>query len=212
MSDSLKRRIAEFEDRLAHLPKAEEPPPTTLQILGRSQQEQDWQRLLFHFLSPDEPHGLGYALLEHFLLSLSNRDDFEYTFSRFDLNDVQIQQEVMSSDGRRPDAVVWSAEDWFICWEVKVAASEGDDQTADYVDAESFRSIGLAKEAVPSDNHYYVYLSPEDASPPRADEFVQVSWEWVAAELQSFLGDSHGEHPSRTAAQLDGFTSQSGAS
>lgn len=205
MSGSLKRLIADLKNQLEFLPEAEEPPPTTLQVLGRSHQEQDWQRLLVHFLTPDEAHGLDHAVLEHFLKSLSNRYDFDYTFSRFDLENVQIDQEIITDQGR-PDAVLWSSEEWFICCELKVDSPEGEDQTQRYVNVESFRSIDVEKSDVPTDNHHYLYLAPEDASPPEADEFVHVSWEWVASELQSFLAESYGEYPARTTAQLSDFT------
>lgn len=202
--ESLTDRIAEFRDRLAILPEADEPPPTTLQVLGRGHQEQDWQRLLFHLLSPDAAHGLEHALLEHLLVALSEREDLAFTFSRFDLDDIQVEQEVITASGR-PDGIIWSATDWFICWELKVTASEGDEQTPGYVDDPVFRSIDLEKDDVPDGGHHYVYLAPADASGPAAADFVHVSWEWVAAELQAFLAESHGEHPARTTAQIDDF-------
>lgn len=204
MSDSLEHRLADLQSRLALLPEAEEPPPTTLQILGRNRRERDWQQILVHLLSPDEAHGLDRAMLEHFLKSLADRDDLEYTFSRFDLADVQVEQEIVTSRGR-PDVVLWSSEDWFVCLELKVDSSEGDDQTRRYVEVESFRSIGLEKSEVPPDGHHYVYLAPDDAPPPEADEFTHVSWEWVASELQSFLAESNGAYPARTTAQIDDF-------
>ena len=197
--------MADLKSQLATLPEAEEPPPTTLQVLGRSHQEQDWQRLLVHFLTPNEAHGLDHAGLEHFLRVLSDRDDLDYTFSPFDLENVRIDQEIVTDEGR-PDVVLWSSEDWFICCELKVDSSEGDDQTQRYVDVASFRSIGVEKSDVPTDGHHYVYLAPSDASPPEADEFVHLTWEWVAAELQSFLAESYGEYPARTTAQLSDFT------
>lgn len=202
---SIRNQFQQLRRDLEVLPKAEEPPPTTLQVLGRSHQEQDWQRLLFHFLKSEEAHGLDSALLEHLLAALSDRDDLSYTFSRFDLDTIRLDTEVILSNDRRPDAVVWSAEDWFVCWELKVDADEGEDQTCDYVCAESFQSIDLQKADVPPDGHHYVYLAPEDASPPSADAFAPVTWEWVAEELQSFLADSYGEYPARTTAQLDDF-------
>ncbi|MWV40575.1 PD-(D/E)XK nuclease family protein [Natrialba sp. INN-245] len=205
MTNSINRQLAGFKSDLDSLPEAEEPPSTTLQIIRNNQQEQDWQRLLFHYLSPDGPHGLDHALLEHFLSALADRGDLEFTFSRFDLSSIQIKTEVITSNGRRPDALLWTSEDWFICWELKVEASEGEDQTNDYVEADSFQSVSLNKEDVPSERHHYIYLAPDDASPPEASEFVAISWKWVASKLQSFLADSHGQHPARTTAQLNDF-------
>jgi hypothetical protein len=205
VTDSLENQLAILKNDLDRLPEAEEPPSTTLQIIRNNQQERDWQQLLFHYLSTDESHGLNRALLEHILSALSDRDDLGFTFSRLSLADVQVEQEVKIPNGRRPDAVVWASEDWFICWELKINSSEGEDQTRDYVDAESFQSIDLSKEDVPDSGHHYVYLAPMDASPPGAEEFVPISWRWIADQIQTFLAESHGEYPARTIAQLETF-------
>ena len=204
VTESLTERIADINRQLAILPEAEEPPSTFLQILGRSHKEQDWQRLLFYFLDPDESHGFEHAVLEHVLRAFSDRADLDYTYSRFDLDDIKIEQEVITESGR-PDGVLWAGNDWFICFELKVTASEGEDQTQRYVDDRVFDSIGLRKSDVPIEGHNYVYLAPRDASQAEADEFVHISWEWVASELQTFLSQSHGEHPVRSTAQLDDF-------
>ncbi len=204
MVHSIESKLATLRQHLAALPEAEEPPLTTLQVLGRSTQERDWQRFLVHFLLPDAPHGLKHAFLEHVLTALSDRDDLEYVFSRFDINDIQIAQEVSTSDGI-PDVVMWVSEEWFICWELKVHASEGRDQTGRYVRLDSFDGIGVEKAELPADGQHYVFLAPESASPPEADEFVHISWEWLASELQSFLIESYDEYPARTTAQLKDF-------
>ena len=204
---SVEKQLQELVQRLNRLPDTNEPPPTTLQILGRNHQERDWQRLLFHFLSPGKGHGLDHALLEHVLSLLSERNDLGYTFSRLDLQDIKVETEVVTSNDTRPDAVLWLPGDWFICWELKLTASETHKQTKAYVDASSFPAIGLSKDDVPADNRYYIYLAPESASPPEANEFVQISWEWIASELQAFLAKGQGGHPARTTAQLDDFIS-----
>ena len=212
MQDTLKRHLSELRSQLGLLPKASEPPATALQIIRNRQQEQDWQRLLFHYLSPDESHGLDHALLEHILTALTEREDLEFTFSRFDLMDIEIEQEVTIPNGRRPDAVIWASDDWFICWELKINALEGEDQTKDYVAARSFRSIGVVKEDVSEPSHHYVYLAPSNSystdpneSPPEAPEFVPISWEWIACKIQTFLAQCQGEYPARTIAQLETF-------
>lgn len=207
MSESLKRRIEKLTNQLNRLPEPEEPPPTTLQVLGRHHKEQDWQRLLFHFLSPDEGHGLKQALLEHLLSALSERDDLEYNLSRLDLHDIQVETEVVTSNETRPDAVLWLQDEWFICWELKLWASETQAQTRAYIDASSFPAIDLSKDDIPVANRHYIYLAPENASPPAANEFVQISWEWIASEFETFLAKSHGGYPARTTAQLDDFLS-----
>lgn len=206
MPESLEQRLVEFTRQLDRLPDVQEPPLTTLQILGRQQHEHAWQRLFFHFLSPSAAHGIESALLEFFLRSLADRSDIEFAFSRFDLEEIQVETEVVASNGGRPDAVIWSDNDWFICWELKVTASEGDSQTQDYVDAESFPTIGLTVEDIPEDSRYYLYLAPESASAPSADAFTHVSWEWVASAVGSFVAKSQGKYPAQTTAQLTDFT------
>lgn len=201
-SESIEQQLAELSQRLGALPEANEPIPTTLQVLGNSQSERSWQQLLVHFLRSDRSHGFGHAIVEHLLDALSNRGDIEYSFSRLDLETIQVEQEVATGQGR-PDIVMWSSEDWFICWELKVTASEGEDQTQRYVDVGSFEGIGLQKDDVRESNHHYIYLAPADAAEPEASEFVHVPWEWVATELQTFLTDSFGEYPVRATAQLD---------
>ncbi len=204
MTNSLEERVDEFGSRLSGLPEASEPPQTTLQLVGRSNRERDWQQLLFHYLAPDEPHGLNHELLEHLLGALAERDELDYSFSRFDLRNVQLEKEVVTEQGR-PDSVIWAGEDWFICWELKVDASEGDDQLNRYVAVDSFDSIGLDKSDVPDEQHHYIYLAPEEAPPPDADAFVHVSWKWIVESIRAFLAESRGGYPARTTAQLTEF-------
>lgn len=199
--------LQELSRRLKSLPEVQEPPATALQILGHHQHEQHWQRFLFYFLSPQQPHGLGEDLLAHLLSSLSMRSDLEFTFSRLDVNKVQVKTEVVTENNRRADAVIWVPDEWFLCWELKLWTDEGRGQTEAYIAAESFKGIDLSKSDIPADGHHYLYLSPENSPTPKAEEFDQISWEWIATEIDAFLADSHGVYPARTTAQLDDFTS-----
>lgn len=151
MPVSIETKLAELRQQLTALPDAEEPPPTPLQVLDQSTQERDWQQFLVYFLSPREAHGLEHAVLEHVLMALSDRSDIEFTFSRFDIDDIQIEQEVTTSVGI-PDIVLWASEDWFLCWELKVHESEGRDQTNRYVDVDAFDGIGLHPYSVKNTN------------------------------------------------------------
>ena len=201
-AESIEQQLQELTRQLESFPETKEPPPTTLQVLGSSQSERAWQQLLVHFLQADQTHGFDHDVTEHLLGALSKREDVAYSYSRLDLETLQVEQEVITDQGR-PDIVMWSSEDWFICWELKVTASEGDDQTQRYVDVDSFEGIGLKKQDIPENGHHYVYLAPADATAPDASEFVHVSWEWLADELQTFLTESFGEYPMRATAQLD---------
>ena len=204
MPDSLSQRIADFSDRIRLLPDPAEPPKTTLHILRRGQREQAWQRLLFYFLSPDEPHGLESALLEHILASLSEQKDLELPFTSFEIDDIRVETEVTVSNGGRVDGLIWLAGSWFVCWELKLYSSEGGTQTEAYVNAESFDSIELDKGDF--EHHHYLYLAPESASSPSAEAFEFVTWEWIADEILSFLHEGHGQYPARTTTQLEEFT------
>ncbi|WP_241981595.1 PD-(D/E)XK nuclease family protein [Halorubrum sp. GN11_10-6_MGM] len=124
----LTRCLEEMRRQLDRLPETEEPPPTTLQLLDRSRQEGDWQQLLAYFLNPEAPHRLNHAVLEQFLRGLQRRDNIDFKFSRFDIENVQVATEVPVPDGRI-DLLVWCEEKWFILCELKIDASEGDGQT-----------------------------------------------------------------------------------
>lgn len=154
------------------------------------------------FFQTDQAHGFGHVVIEHLLRALTTRDDTKYSYSRLDLETIQVAQEVVTDQGR-PDIVMWSPEDWFICWELKVTASEGEDQTQRYIDARSFDGIGINKADIPENGHHYIYLAPADASAPESPEFLHVSWEWLATELQAILTDSFGKYPGRATGQLD---------
>lgn len=203
-TEQIEDHLIDLERRLNALPEAEESPPTTLQVLGRNRRERYWQRLLVHFLRPDESHGLGEDVLEHVLNGLSLHPALDFSFTRLDLAEIQIEQEVSASQGR-PDLLVWSKNDWFLCIEIKVDSSEGDDQTVRYVESESFHEIDLDKAEVPDEGRQYLYLTPRDTPGPEAEEFTPIAWEWLASELQTFLADSYGKYPSRTTAQLTDF-------
>nr|WP_303659918.1 PD-(D/E)XK nuclease family protein [Haladaptatus halobius] len=109
---------------------------------------------MFHFLSPEESHGLDHKSLGHFLTTLSERTDMNFGFSYFDIDNIRIKTEVSTSNGGRVDAVMWVPETWFICWELKVYASESGDQTVHYVEAESFPTIDVHHGDAPMTRNY----------------------------------------------------------
>lgn len=200
--EEVKKQLDEMSQQLNRLPEIEEPPPTTLQLLGQGRQESDWQRFLEYFLTPDEAHGLEHSVVEQLLQGLQDRDDIDFVFSPFDLEAIKVATEVPIADGR-PDLILWS-EEWFILFELKIDSSEREGQTSKYANAESFNGINLDPTDVPEDNRYYLYVAPE-GSLPESNRFVAVEWRWVASQLRSVKQTGFGSYPARTTRQLDDF-------
>ncbi|ADJ17029.1 PD-(D/E)XK nuclease family protein [Halalkalicoccus jeotgali] len=201
--NTLTRHFDELQSQLERLPETDEPPPTTLQLLGQSRQEGDWQRFLAYFLSPKEPHGLDYAAVEQFLQGLSDRDDINFEFSRFDLEDINVATEVPIPNGRL-DVLIWCEEEWFVLCELKIDSAEGDGQTPKYTTTETFQNIDLDPADVPEDRRHYLYVTP-DRSLPTSPVFVAIGWSWIAAQLRAVQKSDYGSYPARTTGQLDDF-------
>ena len=199
----LTRCLEEMRRQLDRLPETEEPPPTTLQLLDRSRQEGDWQQLLAYFLNPEAPHRLNHAVLEQFLRGLQRRDNIDFKFSRFDIENVQVATEVPVPDGRI-DLLVWCEEKWFIICELKIDASEGDGQTKKYAIAETFQNVDLDPAAVAEPRRQYLFVTP-DGSRPESEAFAAVEWSWIASQLRAVLDSDYGSYPVRTTSQLDDF-------
>lgn len=202
-AEDLARRLDEMRRRLGRLPETEEPPPTTLQLLRRSRQEGDWQQLLAYFLDPEAPHRLNHAALEQFLRGLRSRDNLDFGFSRFDLENIQVATEIPVPGGRI-DLLVWCDEKWFILCELKIDASEGDGQTRKYANAETFQNVDIDPTAVAESRRQYLFVTP-DGSRPESDAFAAVGWSWIASQLRAVLDSDYGSYPVRTTSQLDDF-------
>ena len=201
--DEISRRLTEMRRQLDRLPETEEPPPTTLQLLGQSRQEGDWQQLLAYFLNPEAPHRLNHAVLDQFLRGLRDRDDLDFDFSRFDLDNIQVATEVPVPNGRI-DLLVWCDEKWFILCELKIDAAEGDGQTQKYASAETFQNVDLDPTAVAEPRRQYLFVTPDGAR-PESEEFAAVDWSWIASQLRAVLDSDYGSYPVRTTSQLDDF-------
>lgn len=202
-ADGVARRLEELRRQLGRLPETEEPPPTTLQLLGRSRREGTWQRLLGYFLDPEAPHRFGHAVLERFLRGLKKRDDVDFEFSRFDFEDVRVATEVPVPDGRI-DLLLWCGEKWFVLCELKIDAAESDGQTEKYARTETFRSVEADPTAVAESRRQYLFVTPEGTA-PESEAFAAVEWSWIASRLRAVLDADYGSYPARATSQLDDF-------
>lgn len=202
--EELDDTLSKFQQRFAQLPDVEEPPQTFLHLLGQESKETDWNTILSYFLDPSEPHGFGTDLLEAFLSLLKSNPELAFDFNWLDFSEIEVESEwTTHGTGDRPDLVIYSGRNWFVCVEMKVGASEGKNQTERY--ATSARIGDIPKDEFPEDGQYYVYLSAKGTANASADEFADVAWREVVAELERFQVQSRGQYPAKSLAQLDDF-------
>ena len=196
MSDDkeLDVRVAEIEsllvDPLFLILEREAAESNFFDIIGRSWDELTHSRILTWLLNPNESHGLGTVFTSHFLMetariakgqSLESLDYGEMMkpLEISSISDVMVQPEYTLSNSRRPDIVLWSDRDnWLCVIENKIGALEGSDQTTDYY---------ISSKTPPLSKYHYrlfIYLSPS-GSRPLSPHFVPVSYRTVFDVLRA---------------------------
>ena len=208
-AEELEDSLSEFQRRFAQLPDVEEPPQTFLQLLGQESKETDWNTILSYLLNPSEPHGFDTDLLKVFLSLLEEDSELEFDFDALDFGELEVRSEWMMRDLEiRPDITIYSGRNWFILIEMKVHASEHNEQTRKYIHSEKIGNIDKS-EFVGKENEErsqnYVYLASESASGAKAQEFANISWREVVEALKQFEHQSHGRYPAKSHAQLNDF-------
>lgn len=198
---AVRDHLQRFQEQLQ---PSREPNRTLLAIIGRPNDERDWQRLLAYFLRPAAGYGLGTDVLETFLQTVEAHTAI--TGLDGPLETVRIDVEVPTPEKRRVDLFLSQEERWFLCVELKVQADEHGEQTAAYVDADY---VGTRdKSAFPEEGHNYLYLSPDEADAPTAPEFEHLIWGHLEDPwrdvLEAHRGDG-GVYPTRGVAQFGEF-------
>lgn len=196
-----KNRLENLQTAINRIPSPAPPPKTTLQIQNQADIEGAWQNYLQYFLNPDANHGLGTDALVQFLRginSVSNRA----VPTRISEN-VSVDDEVGSPNGNIPDIVIRDSEEFFLCCELKLYSSEGDEQTHRYVNDPYIGST--QKSRFPEGDQHYVYIRRPDRPGAKADEFVDVTWHQIREWFEPLLFNNQGRYPTRTTAQLTDF-------
>lgn len=198
---TIKQQLRSFQQEFR---SSSEPNQTLFDIIGRSTQEEDWQQLLAYFLRPAKGHGFGSEILESFL----NTVETQTQISGLDGSPetVRVDVEVQTPSKRRVDLLLSQEDSWFLCIELKVRASEHQDQTVSYVEAEY---IGTrAKSSFPDSGHHYLYLTPDQADQPTSEDFEHLDWSVLEENWRNVL-EKHrsedGTFPSRGVAQFAEF-------
>jgi len=202
-SDSIRPRFRKLRTALEALPEVQEPPKSTFRILQRARTEQVWNRFLTYFLDPSQPHGFDIELLKVFLDRAIEHGGIDLNYYHRHFEDVEVDSEVSSSEGNRPDIVIRVPEQWFVCIECKVDAPEGENQTPRYV--EDAEIGGEAKSDYPEDGHHYLFISKESTSDASAEEFNNIYWHHLVDAFREVLWESRGKYPNRSVSQLDDF-------
>ncbi len=197
-NNDLREQLEDLDWKLANI---ERPPETTLEILGESRVEQRWEELLVYFLDPTNPHGFGTDVLRAFLRALQAHSDTALSGPLRNLETVEVTSQVSTENGIF-DVFLRQPDEWFVCIELKVDSPESNAQTDRYAEATSLGNINTQRY---SGTEAYVYLAPKEAPASVADEFVDISWEYIVDELADVLNDSFGKYPTKSSAQLADF-------
>lgn len=203
--EELTDRFRELRTSLEALPEVTEPPKPMLRILGSARAEQKWNTLLAYFLDPSQPHGFGADLLKSFLDKAGQVTSEEINYYHRDIEQVSVETEVTSPQNNRLDVLIRASDEWFVCIESKVDASEGNRQTQRYVEDPHIGNE--EKDEYPEDGQYYLFLSKEYAPNSSADGFEDISWRDIVKAFQTELNRSHGQYPERSVSQLEDFLS-----
>jgi hypothetical protein len=200
--EDVKEQLSILETAIDKIPSPDPPPKTTLQLQSRADVEEAWQNYLQYFINPEAHHGLGKEALVQFLRGLNEVADEEFPTRLSD--DVVVKSEVSSPNDNRPDIVIHEPEEFFVCCELKLYSSEGDNQTQRYYE-DNYIGTTL-KNQFPEQSHHYVYLKRPESPKAASNEFVNITWEQVREWFEPLLLNNHGRYSSRTAAQLADFT------
>ena len=195
------RRLAEFHTAYAAIDHTDEPPKTTLEVVKGHYDEAHWNRLLWYFLDPSNPHGFETAVLSAVLDQLERILD-DLHFDRYSVQDIQVEREIGTPNNNRADLVIRYDTEWFVWIEIKVRSNEGDRQTHRYVDDDYVGS--MQKSEFGEENQFYVYIAPE-GNRPTASEFVNLDWMTLVQALRPIQQEGIKEYPLRSFAQFVDF-------
>ncbi|MGB9985773.1 PD-(D/E)XK nuclease family protein [Salarchaeum japonicum] len=192
---------AQLEGLRGKLNNIERPPETTLEILGQSRVEQRWEELLVYFLDSTNPHRFDTDVLRAFLRAVHSHGDTSMSGPLRSLETVEVSSQVSTDDGIF-DILLRQPDEWFVCIELKVDSPETNAQTERYADATRLGDIDTRQY---SGTDEYVYIAPKDAPDSVSEDFVDISWEQIVAELETVLTDGFGKYPTKSSAQLADF-------
>lgn len=210
---TLSEELETLHRRWERITAVPESPRTLMSVieysLGSQRKAEVYvNRILKYLLDPEEPHGMGSALLRALLDGLPAECGFQE--DTYDLSDVVVDEQVRvtKEEGGTEvtsgvvDLLIEVPNEWFLIIELKFAAE--DTQTEFYY-RDATHVGGASKESYESST-YYLYLRPHDRPTANEPEFANWTWkEFCRDVLEPFIVDNASRFPQRTVAQLHEF-------
>jgi len=203
----IKRQLESLKSEVDQISEQKQPPKTSFEVFGSTREERAWQAYLRYFLDPSQSHGLETDFLSEFieqLRTLGHISDNELPTDPYLLHTVTVEQEVSTGNDNRPDIVVYSEAEWFLCLELKIDSSEGGgtlSQTERYA-----RDTDIVP---PSTEEYdqaaYLYISSKQSPMSKSETFVDVNWIDLIPVFDSVISARSDRIPTPTLAQLIDF-------
>lgn len=206
--EDLELRLEEFGNAIQELSTNVSHPKTAFELLDMEQYEDAWQSYFRYFLAPDQPHQLEGEFLSRFLELLEENEMISFSPPETGLQPgqgIEVTAERQSSDDNRPDLIITSGSEWFLCIELKVHASEGggkQPQTARYADDDNIVPNGVSN----YEDGDFIYIKPTDSAASTSSAFSDLDWREVQSVAQDTLAHSTGHAPARSIAQLSDFS------
>jgi len=214
-----KEALESFIESYMKLEKKFERPKNIFSII-KGPKEAKFQYALEYFLDPKQPHGFKDTILKAFLELISEKESEHYRelSSRIKSHHVELQTEVGvygdEDDEGRIDLIIaggpssCDVPEWAIFIELKVGASEGEEQTRRYAIAGSWNFKWFGKDTFnvkDLDECHYIYIRKENESQARSKDFVSLSWRDLVNAFKNKLDRGMFDYPHRSVIQFLDF-------
>lgn len=206
--EDLESRLDEFGNAIHGLSTDSGHPKTAFELLDVGRYEDAWQSYLRYFLVPDQPHQFEGEFLSRLFDLLESNNLISFSPPETGLQPdqgVEVTSERQSSADNRPDLIIKSGSEWFLCIELKVHASEGggeQPQTTRYANDQDIVPNGVSG----YEEGDFIYIKPTEAAPSASTTFSDLAWQDVQSVVQDTLAHSTGHAPARSIAQLSDFS------
>ncbi|QLC34362.1 PD-(D/E)XK nuclease family protein [Halarchaeum sp. CBA1220] len=199
-----------FIEEYLQLDRKVQQPEGLYSILSGPREKQ-YQDSLRYFLDPQRPHGFDETLLEAFLECL-NVHHHNLPGQHVEL-ETEVQIADAGSDGRIDLMICGGSAlsdhpQWGVFLELKVGATEGQNQTPTYAEADRWNFSWFDSDEVIVDrltDTDYAYLKRDSADDATADSFRSVAWKDLVDEFDRQLESSLFDYPHRSVVQFTDF-------